>query len=153
MDANIELDGSAVTGFVEIGETGFGMTRVAVSPGAHHIVSPEAPDIVPDAFGVMVEGLDWTTLTPVDGRAFNTGLRKDTLFGFSGNVGSMSGRGEVVKSLEWFGGLKVLQRNDTRNYLDHARFVSRCRILLNVSKTGSGQTDHIKGRVLEAAAA
>ena len=46
-----------MTGFEAIGETGFGMARVAVSPGAHHIVSPEAPDIVPEAFGVMVEGL------------------------------------------------------------------------------------------------
>ncbi len=36
---NIELDGSAVTGFSAIGGTGYEVARVEIDPGAHHIES------------------------------------------------------------------------------------------------------------------
>ena len=94
--------------------------------------------------------VDFTTLTPVDLRPFQIGERKDIRFGFSGSVGRWNGRSEIVKALEWFGGLTVRHRQSGDTYPDHVRFLLRCRILLNVSLTGSGQRHHIKGRVLEA---
>lgn len=93
--------------------------------------------------------VDLSTLTPVDPRPFDIDVEKDIRFGFSGSVGKWNGRSEIVKSLEWFCGLNVLHREGTP-YIDHARFLRRCQIVLNISLTGSGLKHHIKGRVLEA---
>ena len=92
--------------------------------------------------------VDLKTLTPVDFRTFEIQEKKDIRFGFSGSVGQWNGRSEIVKALSWFGGLVVLNRADA-SYKEHARFMRRCRIMLNVSLTGSGNLHHIKGRVLE----
>ena len=104
--------------------------------------------------GAAEAPVDFTTLTPVDPRPFdievNNELRKDIRFGFSGSVGRWNGRSEIVKSLEWFGGLTVRHRQSGDTYHDHARFMRRCRVILNISATGSGRRNHIKGRVLEA---
>ena len=104
--------------------------------------------------GAAEAPVDFTTLTPVDPRPFdievNHELRKDIRFGFSGSVGRWNGRSEIVKSLEWFGGLTVRHRQSGDTYHDHARFMRRCRMILNISATGSGHRNHIKGRVLEA---
>ena len=94
--------------------------------------------------------VDLSTLTPVDPRPFDIEIEKDIRFGFSGSVGHWNGRSEIVKSLEWFGGLAVRHRQGGDTYRDHALFMRRCRFLLNVSLTGSGSRHHIKGRVLEA---
>lgn len=94
--------------------------------------------------------VDFVTLTPVDPRPFDIDVVKDIRFGFSGSVGKWNGRSEIVKALEWFSGLIVRHRQIGDNYRDHAGFLRRCRILLNVSLTGSGARHHIKGRVLEA---
>ena len=94
--------------------------------------------------------VDLATLTPVDTRQFDIDVEKDIRFGFSGSVGHWNGRSEIVKSLVWFGGLEVRHRQSGDTYHDHARFMKRCRIMLNVSMTGSGHRHHIKGRVLEA---
>ena len=92
--------------------------------------------------------VDLSTLTPVDTRSFDIEVDKDIRFGFSGSVGNWNGRSEIVKSLSWFGGLEVLHRQNA-TYPEHARFMKRCRMILNISLTGSGHRNHIKGRVLE----
>lgn len=94
--------------------------------------------------------VDLSTLTPVDTRPFDIHVEKDIRFGFSGSVGHWNGRSEIVKSLIWFGGLEVRHRQGGDTYWDHACFLKRCHLVLNVSLTGSGQRHHIKGRVLEA---
>lgn len=90
--------------------------------------------------------VDFATLTPVDPTPFG-GQEKNIRCGFSGNVGGK--RASIIDALEWFGGLTV--RREPGSYEDHAAFMSRCQIVLNTSFTGTGQADHIKGRVLEAA--
>ena len=93
--------------------------------------------------------VDLATLTPVDPRHFDLEVTKDIRFGFSGSVGRWNGRSEIIMALEWFGGLTV-QHREGYTYKDHALFMRRCRVVINVSATGSGQRNHIKGRVLEA---
>ena len=100
--------------------------------------------------GAAEAPVDFITLTPVDPRPFMIESEKDIRFGFSGSVGRWNGRSEIVKALEWFGGLTVRHRESGDNYRDHARFLRRCRLILNVSLTGSGHRHHVKGRVLEA---
>ena len=46
--------------------------------------------------------------------------------------------------------LTVRHRAKVDGYDVHAAFLGRCRLALNFSATGSGERDHIKGRVLEA---
>ena len=96
--------------------------------------------------------LDHSTLTPVDIRVFESipdGPR-DIRCGFSGSVGRFNPRAEIVTPLEMLGGLTVRKRSGDGGYSDHAAFLKRCRMLLNVSFTGSGDRHHIKGRALEA---
>ncbi len=100
--------------------------------------------------GPAASPVDYATLTPVDTRQFDIEVEKDIRFGFSGSVGNWNGRSEIVKSLMWFGGLEVRHRQSGDTYPDHVRFMKRCRIIFNVSMTGSGHRNHIKGRVLEA---
>jgi len=92
--------------------------------------------------------VDLVTLTPVDGRPFEGEQKRDIRCGFSGNIGRWNERSEVVRSLEWFGGLTL--REGGKGYEDHVDFMKRCRIILNISFTGTGHAHHIKGRVLEA---
>ena len=100
--------------------------------------------------GLADAPVDLATLTPVDTRPFDIEAEKDIWFGFSGSVGHLSGRSDIVKSLEWFGGLEVRHRQSGDTYLDHVGFVKRCSMILNTSMTGSGRRHHVKGRVLEA---
>lgn len=100
--------------------------------------------------GAEESPVDFTTLTPVDYRPFTIDVEKDIRFGFSGSVGRWNGRSEIIKSLEWLGDLTVSHRAVNKEYADHARFMKRCKMILNVSATGSGHRNHIKGRVVEA---
>jgi hypothetical protein len=104
--------------------------------------------------GALEAPTDMATVTPVDIRHFENGEwpEKDIRFGFTGSVGRWNNRSEIVKALEWFGDLKVRRRevSEGNGYADHVRYMKRCRILLNVSFTGSQQAHHIKGRVIEA---
>lgn len=93
--------------------------------------------------------IDISTLTPVDRQWWEPTRPKDIRFGFSGSGAGLSRRSEIIKALEWFGGLQVRQRGG--EYADHCRWMSRVQILLNTSWTGTGAKHHIKGRVLEAA--
>lgn len=95
--------------------------------------------------------VDFATMTPVDPRPFAPEAHKDIRCGFSGSVGRWNSRSETIKALEWFGGLHVRDRvHEAESYDAHVRFLKRCRMVLNLSFTGSGNAHHIKGRVLEA---
>lgn len=98
-------------------------------------------------------GIDHPTLTPVDPRPFaGPAPRRDIRCGFSGTVGRWNPRSEIVNALRWFGGLTVRDRakRGDGTYEEHVAFLRRCRMVLNLSHTGSGQAHHVKGRVLEA---
>ena len=95
-----------------------------------------------------VQGLDMSTLTPVDPVPFAFEYNKRIRCGFSGSVGRHNDRSELIFALRHLGGLTV--RDRAQDYADHARFMRLCRMILNVSKTGTGHCDHIKGRVVEA---
>ena len=102
--------------------------------------------------GAMSAPVDLVTLTPVDPRPFTAGdaPARDIRCGFSGTVGRWNARSEIVLALKWFGGLTVRDRAKAEGYSDHVRFLRRCRMVLNISRTGTGQANHVKGRVLEA---
>ncbi len=88
--------------------------------------------------------VDLVTLTPVDNRAFDAvKVAKDIRCGFSGNAA-----GKRVPILGAVGSrCWVRIRGD--DYLDHVRFLKRCRMILNIAYTGTGQKYHCKGRVTE----
>lgn len=98
--------------------------------------------------GAQPDGIDLATLTPIDPVPFQVGCDRDIRCGFSGSPGRWNDRSQIVRSLVDFGGLTV--RDKPGSYEDHARFMRRCKLALNVSLTGSGLTHHVKGRVLEA---
>lgn len=100
--------------------------------------------------GAREAPVDLATLTPVDPGPFSARGPRDIRCGFSGTVGRWNQRSETVKALAWFGGLTVRAREGLDSYEGHARFLKRCRMLLNISFTGTGHAHHIKGRVLEA---
>ena len=92
--------------------------------------------------------VDLSVLTPVSPDAFRRRTVKDVRAGFSGSVSRR--RAGMLETLEQFCGLTVRERMTVDGYDDHARFLRRCRLCLNFSKTGSGHRHHMKGRVLEA---
>lgn len=94
--------------------------------------------------------VDLVTLTPVDPGPFSGNLERNIRCGFSGTVGRWNARSEVVLALSWFGELTVRDRVKIDGYENHVDFLKRCRLILNISHTGSGHAHHIKGRVLEA---
>lgn len=100
--------------------------------------------------GKSKANVDLATVTPVDPRPFEGEMTRDIRCGFSGTIGRWNVRSETINALTWFGGLTVRAREGCGTYEDHARFMKRCRMLLNISFTGSQMTHHIKGRVLEA---
>lgn len=97
-----------------------------------------------------VPGVGLSTLTPVDPKPFDIEVERDIRCGFSGSVGRFNARSELVRALTWFAGLVFRERQGEGTYADHARFLKRCRMVLNVSYTGTGHAHHIKGRVIEA---
>lgn len=100
--------------------------------------------------GAKSAPVDFVTLTPIDSRPFQGDLRKTIRCGFSGSVGKHNSRSEIVLALSWFGGLTVRDRVKVDGYENHVEFLKRCRMVLNISYTGSGLAHHIKGRVVEA---
>ena len=101
--------------------------------------------------GALNAPVDHATLTPIDPTPFAITVDRDIRCGFSGSVGRWNARSEIIKSLVWFAGLQVRDRKTGENsYEDHAEFMKRCRLLLNISNTGTGLAHHIKGRVVEA---
>ena len=44
----------------------------------------------------------------------------------------------------------IRDRTEGDSYREHVQFMKRCRMIINISDTGSGQRHHVKGRILEA---
>ena len=121
----------------------------AADPPWHMIIDryrkEECFDLQVGIDGEPKSPVDLVTLTPVDGRAFDSvKVTRDIYCGFSGNVSGK--RGQVLSAVG--GRCFVRLRGD--DYLDHIKFLKRCQMILNVSYTGSGHRFHIKGRVTEA---
>lgn len=95
--------------------------------------------------------VDLVTLTPVDLRPYKIGNswsnRTHTL-GFPGNAGSPH-RKQLVKDMN--GILKFRERTTTGPYTDYVGFLHDCKMILNSALSGTANTHHVKGRVLEAA--
>jgi len=101
--------------------------------------------------GAKHPAIDISTLTPVDPRPFAIApVVREVRCGFSGSVPPTSPRTQIMRALEWFGGLTIRPRQAGDGYEDHAAFLKRCQMVINTSWTGTGQAHHIKGRVLEA---
>lgn len=89
--------------------------------------------------------VDLVTLTPVDGRQFDSvTTSKDIRCGFSGNASGK--RGQILGMV----GSRCLVRVRGDDYFDHIRFMKRCKMVLNIAYTGTGNRFHVKGRVVEA---
>ena len=93
--------------------------------------------------------VDFSTLTPVDPKPFEIYGPRDIRCGFSGTVGRWNERSEILSALRWFDWVTVRAREATDGYEDHARFMTWCKMTLNLSWTGTGHAHHIKGRVIE----
>lgn len=93
--------------------------------------------------GARYAPVDLATITPVNPVPFVRVVR-DIRCGFSGTVGGP--RGDIIRAL----GDSIRLRDRGGAYSTHGWFMSRCKMVLNVSFTGSGKLHHIKGRVLEA---
>ena len=94
--------------------------------------------------GDLQSPVDLVTLTPVDGRIFDSvKIKKDIRCGFSGNTSGK--RNHILSAV----GSRCFIRIRGDDYLDHIRFLKRCQMVLNVAYTGSGERFHVKGRVTE----
>lgn len=103
--------------------------------------------------------IDHSTVTPINPEFFNTSIVRDIRCGFSGGFGSRNVfdyknhgsayRGRIIYRLEKLGLLKVRKRAAIGEYSDHVSFMKRCKMIVNVSLSGSGIEHQIKGRVLE----
>lgn len=94
--------------------------------------------------------VDLAVITPVNPAPFLQTPPRDIRCGFSGTVGRHNSRSELVLPLSWFSELTVREREGENTYEDHAHFLRRCRMILNISFNGTGHGHHLKGRVLEA---
>lgn len=105
--------------------------------------------------------IDHSTVTPINPEFFGgPSVLRDMRCGFSGSYGSRNVfdyknqgsayRGRIVYRLEKLGLLNVRKRSALGKYEDHISFMRRCRIMLNVSLSGSGVDHQIKGRAIEA---
>lgn len=103
--------------------------------------------------GAHCPGADMIVTCPVESRAYDTepAPERDINFGFAGGTGTYL-RGWLMEELTAKAGLVVRQRTgyETRDYDDYATFMRRCRLMLNVPLTGTGQYMHVKSRIIEA---
>lgn len=107
--------------------------------------------------------VDHTTLTPIDIDAFEpTGAERDIPCGFAGNhvprerwshVRKLHGTEDVRSAiLHRLAPLVTLRERELQgDYRNFARWLQRCRMVINTSWAGSGTVHHMKGRVLETA--
>lgn len=97
--------------------------------------------------------VDLVTLTPVDltpyinAPAKAWSARTHTI-GFPGNAGS-DHRKKLVRDLE---GVVTFRERDPKGlYAEYVNFLMDCRMIVNSALSGTAETKHVKGRVLEAA--
>lgn len=103
--------------------------------------------------GAHCPGADMIVTCPVVSDPYDTepAPERDINFGFAGGVGTYL-RSWLTDGLIQNAGLQVRVRTgyETRDYADYARFMRRCRMMLNVPLTGTGQYMHVKSRIIEA---
>lgn len=93
---------------------------------------------------------DMAALTPINPDKFNWQQKKIHRLGFCGSVGSLQ-RKRIVNGLIAEKILTFKNRDKTNHtHESYNNFMSQCQTVLNMSWTGSGETHHVKGRVLEA---
>jgi len=95
-----------------------------------------------------------TALTPIDPANFSGGLphlERPIMCGFAGNAGSNgSARRFIISEMMLHKTLDVRLRIDRPDsYAEMCKYIESCRMTLNMPWTGSGQTMHVKGRVVE----
>lgn len=96
----------------------------------------------------------WTGLCPIDDRYY----RKDHNYGrfqsrtvhcgFAGGDGSTD-RQKLIKHLG-IHLVKAPRNEEYGSYKEYADFMQQCKIVINMSKCGSGKADQVKARVVEA---
>jgi len=116
-----------------------------------HYAKKQCFDLQVSIDGAEGAPVDLSTLTPVDPMPFSGDVERDIRCGFSGSLGRWNARSEIVRALVWFDHVTLRNRTGgAESYQSHASFMKRCRMIVNVSNTGTGLDHHIKGRVLEA---
>ena len=94
--------------------------------------------------------VDLVTLTPIDQRPFEIlQVSRGTFCGFGGNIASRHRIKLIVPLVRK--GLITLKKRNKRSYEDYIKFLMGCKIIINSALTGSVETMHVKGRVLESA--
>lgn len=92
---------------------------------------------------------DMTTLCPIDPRPYAKVAEKSIPFGFYGGSTS-DDRAELLKKLKELKLIETAERDERLgSYQAYADFMLKCRMVLNMAKTGSGKTSHVKARVIE----
>lgn len=100
--------------------------------------------------------VDMATLTPVDPRPYkHPVIDRNIRCAFSGQnvaraaVGLQHPRWDVLEGLVGQKWVEFSPRSD-RSYEAYANYIKGCKMLLNISHTGSGLTHHVKVRIVEA---
>ncbi len=100
--------------------------------------------------------VDMATLTPVDPRPYKHSVtHRGIRCAFSGQnvaraaVGVQHPRWDILARLVGQKWVEFCPRTE-RSYDDYANYIKSCKILLNISHTGSGLAHHVKVRVVEA---
>ena len=97
--------------------------------------------------------MDYVTLTPVDPRPYLSSMlhkERDIKIGFSGGIG-WGWRYDTLNPLESADIVTVRRRGTNSNYQDHVDFMERCKMIINLSFSGTEEAHQVKGRVLECA--
>ena len=93
---------------------------------------------------------DMTTLCPIDPRPYNKQVEKSVKVGFCGGSAS-SDRAALLKRLEAEGLIERQERDESAgSYPKYADFMLKCQAVVNMAKSGSGQSMQVKARVVEA---
>lgn len=88
-------------------------------------------------------------LTPTDPRVFNKKPweERGRICGMTGTAGHGE-RKDLINTLRYRVGMPWKEREGS--YADMAKFLCDCRAIINCPANGSGNRDHVKGRVIEA---
>lgn len=93
---------------------------------------------------------DITILCPIDPRPYEKTLEKVIRVGFCGGASSLD-RSALFSELQECGLITIPMRDESLgSYSYYADFMLRCKSVVNMAKTGSGQSMHVKARVVEA---
>lgn len=101
---------------------------------------------------------DFTTLCPIDHRpyqkvehSYQRFLSRPVHCGFAGGTGSPDRRA-IIDYLQTNNAIKVMPREEVYgSYVRYADFLTQSKLVLNMSRCGSGKARQVKARVIEAA--